>query len=405
MLGHSGLPRHAAARGADRLRQAGPRRCVNHVLLPVPTEKTKGVLVSPTVYGNVLLGPTADDIDDKTDRSTTAEGLESLMEAGARILPELVDEYEVTATYVGLRAATEHRDYQLRAHAEQRYVCAGGIRSTGHHRRRWRSPSGCGRRWRAAASTWRESPQPVALRMPNIGEFGSRPYQDGRADRARPRLRADRLLLRAGHARRDRRRAAEPDPARRPRRAAPPHPGADGPLPGILLRRRGDRDPARARWRSLTVRSIVGGGPSGLGGRDRAARLGISPVTVIEREREAGGIPRHSDHTGFGLRDLRTVLSGPRYAAALPRARRGGGSRGRRRDDGHRVGGGAPPEADRSGRPAGDRAARSGPGDRLPRAPAFRAARPRVAPRWSDDHLDAAAARPPAAARRSGAAR
>ena len=35
---------------------------------------------------------------------------------------------------------------------------------------------------------------------------------------------------------------------------------------------------------------------------------------MIEREREAGGIPRHSDHTGFGLRDLRTVLSGPRYA-------------------------------------------------------------------------------------------
>ena len=37
----------------------------------------------------------------------------------------------MTATYVGLRAATEHRDYQLNAHPEQRYVCAGGIRSTG----------------------------------------------------------------------------------------------------------------------------------------------------------------------------------------------------------------------------------------------------------------------------------
>ena len=61
---------------------------LNHVLLPVPTEKTKGVLVSPTVYGNVLLGPTADDADDKTDRWTTATGLASLMEAGARILPD-----------------------------------------------------------------------------------------------------------------------------------------------------------------------------------------------------------------------------------------------------------------------------------------------------------------------------
>jgi NADPH-dependent 2,4-dienoyl-CoA reductase/sulfur reductase-like enzyme len=59
---------------------------------------------------------------------------------------------------------------------------------------------------------------------------------------------------------------------------------------------------------------VVGGGPSGLAAAIELRKLGISPVTVVEREREAGGIPRHSDHTGFGLRDLRTVLSGPRYA-------------------------------------------------------------------------------------------
>ena len=59
---------------------------------------------------------------------------------------------------------------------------------------------------------------------------------------------------------------------------------------------------------------IVGGGPSGLAAAIELRGLGVSPVTVIEREREAGGIPRHSDHSGFGLRDLRTVLSGPRYA-------------------------------------------------------------------------------------------
>jgi thioredoxin reductase len=59
---------------------------------------------------------------------------------------------------------------------------------------------------------------------------------------------------------------------------------------------------------------IIGGGPSGLAAAIELRRLGVSPVTVIEREREAGGIPRHSDHAGFGLRDLRTVVSGPRYA-------------------------------------------------------------------------------------------
>jgi thioredoxin reductase len=60
---------------------------------------------------------------------------------------------------------------------------------------------------------------------------------------------------------------------------------------------------------------VVGGGPSGLAAAIGLREFGIEPVTVIEREREAGGIPRHSDHTGFGLRDLRTVTSGPRYAA------------------------------------------------------------------------------------------
>jgi thioredoxin reductase len=60
---------------------------------------------------------------------------------------------------------------------------------------------------------------------------------------------------------------------------------------------------------------VIGGGPSGLAAAIELRRLGIERVTVVEREREAGGIPRHSEHTGFGLRDLRTVLSGPRYAA------------------------------------------------------------------------------------------
>src|SRR5262245_45950015 len=59
---------------------------------------------------------------------------------------------------------------------------------------------------------------------------------------------------------------------------------------------------------------IVGGGPSGLAAAIELRRLGAGSVTVIERERDAGGIPRHSAHTGFGARDLRRVMSGPRYA-------------------------------------------------------------------------------------------
>src|SRR3954468_25113574 len=60
---------------------------------------------------------------------------------------------------------------------------------------------------------------------------------------------------------------------------------------------------------------VIGDGPSGLAAAVQLRELGISPVTVIEREGEAGGIPRHSDHSGFGWKDLRKVMTGPRYAA------------------------------------------------------------------------------------------
>ncbi|MEU8732822.1 FAD-dependent oxidoreductase [Streptomyces tendae] len=106
------------------------RALVRHILLPVPTALGKGVLVAPTVYGNVLLGPTAEDLDDKRDTGSTAEGLRRLREQGRRILPALLEE-EVTAVYAGLRAATEHDDYRIAAHPDQGYVTVGGIRSTG----------------------------------------------------------------------------------------------------------------------------------------------------------------------------------------------------------------------------------------------------------------------------------
>ncbi|MEU6425241.1 FAD-dependent oxidoreductase [Microbispora sp. NPDC046973] len=66
----------------------------------------------------------------------------------------------------------------------------------------------------------------------------------------------------------------------------------------------------------VTDVAVVGGGPSGLTAAAGLAAAGLR-VLVLDREREAGGIPRHSDHTGYGLRDLRTVMTGPAYARLL----------------------------------------------------------------------------------------
>jgi thioredoxin reductase len=63
--------------------------------------------------------------------------------------------------------------------------------------------------------------------------------------------------------------------------------------------------------------AIVGGGPSGLTAAAALAGRVDGEVLVIERETETGGIPRHSDHLGYGMRDLKRFISGPAYARRL----------------------------------------------------------------------------------------
>jgi glycerol-3-phosphate dehydrogenase len=184
MLGHEDftvLPRRGELVVFDKL----ARRLVSHVLLPVPTARGKGVLVAPTVFGNVLLGPTAEDVDDRGDTATTDAGLAVLRACGRRIVPELLDE-EVTAAYAGLRAATEHDDYQLRCHPQQRYVCVGGIRSTGltaslaigEYVVDLMREAGA-----ALGTSVRDEPPP---RMPYLGEVWPRPYLRGELIAADP---------------------------------------------------------------------------------------------------------------------------------------------------------------------------------------------------------------------------
>ena len=65
---------------------------------------------------------------------------------------------------------------------------------------------------------------------------------------------------------------------------------------------------------------IAGAGPAGLAAGIELRRLGVSRVLIVDREAEAGGVPRHSAHTGYGLRDLRRVMTGPAYARHYARA-------------------------------------------------------------------------------------
>lgn len=72
--------------------------------------------------------------------------------------------------------------------------------------------------------------------------------------------------------------------------------------------------------------AIIGGGPAGLTAAAALARDVEGEVLVIEREAETGGIPRHSDHLGYGMRDLKRFISGPSYARRLSDSAREAGA-------------------------------------------------------------------------------
>ena len=313
------------------------RSLVNHVLLPVPTETTKGVLISPTVYGNVLLGPTAEDLPDKTATNTTANGLLSLLEKGKKILPALVEE-EVTATYAGLRAATEHSDFQIELHKEQRYICVGGIRSTG-------ISASLGIAAYVAdllkdgGIELKRKLDFKSIRVSTIGEAFKRPYQNEEliqedSDYGRIICHCERVSLgELKDAFDSEIPATTLDALRRRTRAiqgrcqgfnchAALIMSLRGVAPGATTKQSPARleKPVSSALRSLSTPPspvdvlIVGGGPAGLAAALELKKLGITDVVVAERESEAGGIPRLCGHIGFGVTDLRRVMTGPNYA-------------------------------------------------------------------------------------------
>lgn len=103
---------------------------VSSIILPVPDERTKGVVICRTVFGNLLVGPTAQDQQSRKDAATDKAAINDLIKAGTERLPALKNN-EVTAVYAGLRPACEHKDYQIELKADQNWISVGAIRSTG----------------------------------------------------------------------------------------------------------------------------------------------------------------------------------------------------------------------------------------------------------------------------------
>jgi glycerol-3-phosphate dehydrogenase len=150
-------------------------RLARAIILPVPNERTKGVVIARTAFGNLLVGPTAEDQDDR-DRATVEQpALQELLRQGRRMIPALAAEPVVTA-YAGLRPATQFKDYQIEVLPERRWITVGGIRSTGltgslgiaaHLRRLYERHFGA----------LHPLPEPAWTPVPNLTEELPRPWQ------------------------------------------------------------------------------------------------------------------------------------------------------------------------------------------------------------------------------------
>lgn len=101
------------------------------VIFPAPTKMGKGVLFAPTVYGNMLAGPTAEDTDDKTDKATSRRGLNAVIEGTRSYVPN-IDRRAAIAVFAGLRAVSPTGDFIIECSQKAKnLVNVAGIESPG----------------------------------------------------------------------------------------------------------------------------------------------------------------------------------------------------------------------------------------------------------------------------------
>jgi glycerol-3-phosphate dehydrogenase len=153
-------------------------KLVRAIILPVPTARTKGVVLFRTIFGNLAIGPTAEESDEREAATCDTETLKRLKARAIEMVPAL-DDIGINAIYAGLRPATEHQDYVIEALPEKNWITVAGIRSTGltgslgiaqHVEKLYAKHFGKLPRKKAA---------PRWVSVPNLAEHLIRPYQSG----------------------------------------------------------------------------------------------------------------------------------------------------------------------------------------------------------------------------------
>ncbi len=350
------------SRGEYYLLDKGTGAYACHVLFPCPTALGKGVLVSPTAHGNLIVGPNAEAVNSPEDTATTAPGLQ-YVEEQAKKLKKNLPFHEVITTFSGLRAKTDGGDFIIEeSGSTPGFFNVAGIDSPGLaaapaiaiHVAGLIAAKADGLKMKDRFTARARSYKPfmslpekdrkimiaddprygrIICRCENItegeiiraihGPVGARTV-DGIKKRTRPgggrcqggfcgprvmQILANELGKNMPEINKD-------------------NPGSfilSGPTKKreIISRENGSSGKYPPHSSSLAIETgvkagydlvVVGGGPAGMAAAVAARQSGIEDILVIERDHELGGILQQCIHNGFGLHQFREELTGPEYA-------------------------------------------------------------------------------------------
>jgi glycerol-3-phosphate dehydrogenase len=123
------VPAIVPRKGEEFILDKHADRLTKRVIFPIPQKDTKGILIIPTVDGNTMLGPTAEETQDWEDLTTTKSGKQFVIAQIQRLVPSLHEDQIITS-FAGVRPSTREDDFYIREDRE-RFINLVGIQSPG----------------------------------------------------------------------------------------------------------------------------------------------------------------------------------------------------------------------------------------------------------------------------------
>ena len=332
-----------ARRGEYLMLDRDEEKSFSATMFQVPGPMGKGILVSPTVDGTVIVGPTAEDIGDKEDKATTYDGLEKVKAGALRTWPTLPLNKVITE-FSGLRAhETTVGDFVLgEAPDAPCFFNALGVESPGLTSapaiglwlaERIAEKIGCGKKpatdvsldvsaWPVTREMSKQDLADLIKRAPVYGRIVCRCEEITEGEiRAAIRCRVGARTL-DGIKRRTRSQMGRCQGGFcTPKLIEILGEELGMPPQAFLSSRKKAPKPLRIRATAQILRgedaydvAVVGGGPAGLAAACAAKEAGAERVIVLERDDAPGGILQQCIHNGFGLHRFKEELTGPEYA-------------------------------------------------------------------------------------------